>query len=315
MENATAPSESSTPKPSKRTFDEMTGNSNSGLPQTRKVKLSSDISDAEVLDSEGDVVLAVKKPDSDDQNMFLVSSKVLSLASPVFEKMFSPKFLEGEQVRRGERLCNVLGDDDPEAMQIILRILHHCRHDRPFQLKEPLKLATVAIHCDKYDCSNPLDVWIRGWMGDQNLGPLGICTAEGIGLLLVAAYMFRRNNAFLSSFGSRASKFLMPGFVSVWKQNELISLLPEAFTSKSTTPCSAVRTFRLLRTATLSNNVSDKLCRVQNAFHAAEETLRQRSKGFVIPGHLVCPPCDLGYKSQIRKCSCGLFLIPKVLHF
>lgn len=51
-------------------------------------------SDIERLDQDGDVILAVEGQSPDTERHFLVSSKVLSLASPVFARLFAPGFLK-----------------------------------------------------------------------------------------------------------------------------------------------------------------------------------------------------------------------------
>jgi hypothetical protein len=55
----------------------------------------------------------------------LVSSKVLSLASPVFAALLGPKFLEGDHLRRGVSPIIELHDDDPTAMALICNILKY----------------------------------------------------------------------------------------------------------------------------------------------------------------------------------------------
>jgi len=78
------------------------------------------------LDPEGNVILAIGAPDPGAQpkKRFLVSSKVLSLALPVFSKMFSLHFSEGIWVRNGEVPCISLEEDDADITEIILRLIH-----------------------------------------------------------------------------------------------------------------------------------------------------------------------------------------------
>lgn len=118
---------------------------------------------------------------------FLVSSEILQLASPYFGKMFSSSFVEGQAVANkdgdGDRKCPEvsLQEDDPEAMEIILSILHY-RFLESYQRLEPEKLAMVALHSDKYRCNNSLQPWINKWVTTIRQ----LETVEEYGLLLTA---------------------------------------------------------------------------------------------------------------------------------
>lgn len=110
----------------------------------------------ERLNPDGDVILLVE---GQSTGQFLVSSKILSIASPVFAKLFGSNFHEGMQMAKSSRPTIPLREDDPVAMRTILRILHH---QEPEQV-EPMnaeRLAIFAIHCDKYDCVKALRPWI-----------------------------------------------------------------------------------------------------------------------------------------------------------
>ena len=70
-----------------------------------------------VMDPEGDIILVLG-----DVGL-QVSSKVLSLASPVFKAMFGPHFAEGQGQASSTKIRRVkLHDDDVEAMKIL------CKH-------------------------------------------------------------------------------------------------------------------------------------------------------------------------------------------
>lgn len=143
-------------------------------------------SDAVLLDPEGDVILAVTDPTHNISENFLVSSKVFGLASPVFSKMFGPDFSEGIQIRSGDRPYVNLVEDDPRAMELLLRILHYQSADVSFSM-EPKPLAVLAIHCDKHNCIAALRPWTAQWCSNIS----GIAAPEQFGYMLLAAYMFR----------------------------------------------------------------------------------------------------------------------------
>lgn len=118
----------------------------------------------EDIDPSGDLILVVASPNqTPNETAIRVSSKVLSLASPVFAVMLGPNFAEGQfLLTRTSPTDNVplipLPDDDSKAMIWFCRALHHKldvnKEDVDFDMC--LKLATL---CDKYDTSVALSAW------------------------------------------------------------------------------------------------------------------------------------------------------------
>lgn len=197
----------------------------------KRAKHSQDTSDTIKLDPEGDAIFAIKKPASDQEETttFLVSSKVLSLASPVFCKMFSPQFQEGTRVRNGECPRITLEDDDPTAMDVILRILHF-QSDHVSLQKSRAEILSIAVHSDKYDCRGALKAWISTWWHANKLHKMSHLTSQEIGFTLLAAYMFRYPH--LPKVATNAVRYLKPDFLSAWDKHERLSLLPESLTGK-----------------------------------------------------------------------------------
>ncbi|KAF6225712.1 hypothetical protein HO133_009713 [Letharia lupina] len=101
-----------------------------------------------VIDPEGDVILICGKTE------FQVSSKVLSLASPVFKALFSPSFAEGQPTSsKASRIQ--LHDDDAESMLFMCAVLHHkCAFSKGIGLE---RLERLAVVTDKYDVSYAFD--------------------------------------------------------------------------------------------------------------------------------------------------------------
>lgn len=141
----------------------------------------------------------------------------------MFSTKFGPNFSEGIEIRRGGCLCVNLEEDDPKAMEVILRILYYQCGDIPLSV-EPKPLAVLAIHCDKYDCIRALRPWAAQWCSNHPR----ITEPEAFGFMLLAAYMFRSPT--FSSIAAQAAKQLAPGFVSVWEKHEELALLPETIT-------------------------------------------------------------------------------------
>lgn len=108
-------------------------------------------------DPNGDVILAVGPEDAVKQ--IRVATKVLSLASPVFAVMFGPQWAEGQGLSTIDPPSVRLKEDDPDAMQCMLSVLHY---RKIVSTKVPLLLfKKVALLCDKYDCSVAMSSWAQ----------------------------------------------------------------------------------------------------------------------------------------------------------
>jgi hypothetical protein len=123
------------------------------------------LSDLVLLDKDGDAILAIDDPNSLGTIKFLISTKVLCLVSPVFAPMFGPDFEEGQTIRQGGLILVRLGDDNASAMKAILKALHyHCTGE--FDPVDAEELASIAVHCDKYNCRAALRPWIFCWFNN-----------------------------------------------------------------------------------------------------------------------------------------------------
>jgi len=112
------------------------------------------------MDPNGEVVFQLA-----NKSRLRVSSKVLSLTSPVFKTMFSSKFSEGCALINGGSCDIPLPDDDPGAFTLLCMILYH----RPDVLKNPAGVVIMnqmAILSDKYDCAPSLALWSRLYLGN-----------------------------------------------------------------------------------------------------------------------------------------------------
>jgi hypothetical protein len=121
------------------------------------------------LDNDGDAILEIDDPDSPTTIQFLISTRILSVASPIFASMFGPHFVEGQRLRVEKFIRIKLEDDNSHAMKTILEAFHHYHNTdlKPLNAKE---LACLAIHCDKYDCRAVLRPWTYYWF--HNLEPV-----------------------------------------------------------------------------------------------------------------------------------------------
>ncbi|KND92009.1 hypothetical protein TOPH_03310 [Tolypocladium ophioglossoides CBS 100239] len=236
-------------------------------------------SEAVLLDPDGDVILVINAVARSASKSFVVSSKALGLASPVLSKMLSPGFKEGMQFRSEKRPRISLEEDDPTAMELILRILHCQSADISFSM-DPKTLAILAIHCDKYDCNGALRPWILHWCGNYQ----GVSAPEDWGFMLLAAYMFRSPK--FSDIAATSAKRLVPSFAVVWDEHEILALLPETLAEA------------------LADQITEALEILQSNLQSADERLRGQRSAFTMSG-LACMNCGRIHPETAKKChSC-----------
>ena len=117
------------------------------------------------MDPGGDVILVVGAAEGKETFRVQVSSKILSLASPVFSNLFSPRFREGLELRNSPGPIELPLEDDPQAMILLSGVLHYRRTE--LELRPNLELlCTVADLCNKYQCADSIsghsDCWLQG---------------------------------------------------------------------------------------------------------------------------------------------------------
>lgn len=142
------------------------------------------------IDPDGDVVLVL------DSTELQVSSKVLSVASSVFKAMFGPHFQEGQDLSATSPKRISLPEDNTAAMSILCNIFHHQSHNVN-KGPNPSTLAEIGTLCDKYNCSEALQSWIRTWLGyyqrDMSSTELEMV---GVTNLLYPFYVFNHPESF-----------------------------------------------------------------------------------------------------------------------
>jgi hypothetical protein len=178
-------------------------------------------------DPDGDVVLNCHGLNPDTTTSFRVSSKVLKLASPVFVRMLSPSFKEGQELLQADRVEIDLEDDDTPSMSLILDVLHY-KADREFHCLDAEAPALLAINCDKYDCARALGPCVSTWFeGMYESSQPGV----DLGYQLLAAYMFNDRKKFFEI--SRAVlEEITPDIRTKWLQKDTLTLLPTSILSR-----------------------------------------------------------------------------------
>jgi hypothetical protein len=187
--------------------------------------LESKAPDPVTIDADGDVILSVTDSDALDNPgrtcEFLVSSKVLTLASPVLAKMFRSSFLEGNMLRLSPSLPIIrLKGDDPDAMHELLRHCHFDTEYLPDRISNMKTLAKLAVVSDRYDCLRVVKPWALLWLHMVSTEMATGFTQVELGWWVLAAYLFR-SSQFAITTGT-VVPLLRPDFVSIWDQDHLL---------------------------------------------------------------------------------------------
>ncbi|RYO03585.1 hypothetical protein AA0121_g13026 [Alternaria tenuissima] len=162
------------------------------------------------IDPNGDVVLRCLGRSTAICNGFRISTHVLRLASPMFFRMFSTSFSEGQRLLVEDCPVVELGDDDPELMGLILRILHYQGSPADYET-EAEALARLSIHCDKTKDDS----------------------AQALRFQILAAYIFGNSLGFRNK-SRTATVQLTPSSVAVWEEEKLFAILPSSVTVSMT---------------------------------------------------------------------------------
>lgn len=147
------------------------------------------------IDYDGDVTILLPCTANGTAHSARVSSKCLALASSVFSAMMGPRsmFLEGTRLRSAAQLELTL-DDNPDAMLLILKLLHHRSNDVPREVDLGM-LYEIVLIADKYDLTEALVPWVIIWTGHHREQQL-FGSASSPELQLCISWMLRDSTTF-----------------------------------------------------------------------------------------------------------------------
>ena len=133
------------------------------------------------VDPDGDVYLIC------EQLEIRVSSRVLSLASKVFNAMFQTGFQEGLELAKNETCRIPLPEDDSESMHVICLLLHHRHTEIEYDVDAEF-FREIAILADKYTCISPLHYWADAMLRELGDEP-GNSAYDNASLIMAAYYL------------------------------------------------------------------------------------------------------------------------------
>jgi hypothetical protein len=151
----------------------------------------------------------------------MVSSKHMSLASPVFKAMLQGGFREGEELRGMKKISLPLPDDDTEAMKILIHLIHCKLNFVPLEVNLEL-FTNIAILVDKYRMHEVLRIMAPIWT--KHLEADMLKTWNSCVRWICIAWVFGMREEF-----RKATQFLHQRSVkhiSELMQEENLSLLP-----------------------------------------------------------------------------------------
>jgi hypothetical protein len=137
----------------------------------------------QIIAKRGDVLLELFR-EQVPAGTLLVSSQVLSLASPVFEAMFNGTFAEGQGLNPASPKKVALPDDNPDSMTLLAKITHMQTDNLPERASFN-DLADFALICDKYHCAAA----VRSWSKVQIAEKLSDSSAPSYEKLLFITYV------------------------------------------------------------------------------------------------------------------------------
>lgn len=125
----------------------------------------------------------------------LVSSKHMSLASPVFKVMLGENFREGQALRADGKV-EILLDDDPAAFIILANVVHGKLSSVPSRVDVDV-LFSLAIVADKYQMHEVTKFFCQAWFRElENDVPIDYAKPAYVMKWLAVAYVFQNAKTF-----------------------------------------------------------------------------------------------------------------------
>lgn len=180
------------------------------------------------FDDDGDLLLRLHLAKRKGFVDMTVSSKHLMLASPVFKAMFRPNgFQEGESLRSRDLTVVDLPDDDPEAFEILMNILHGQSRKVPDQVTLT-RLREVTVLADKYQILDPLHIYVKQWLPElREQLPTTYTNDTDIFAWLTISWVFKLEDEFKS-----ITRIAQLGSVSRLDTGSLALPIPEQLLGK-----------------------------------------------------------------------------------
>jgi hypothetical protein len=175
----------------------------------------------------GDVTVVCQNGSPDTWRTWLVSSHILSIASPKFAALFRFMVDGSHQEQVFSSTFLTLNDEDPALLGLLFQVLHF---RQPQIIGQPSlrMLAQLAILCQKYSCSNALRPWSSHWL-EHAPSPV---TLEEHGYALVASQLYR-NEQYFARYSIHAIRNLKLDFAAGWSEDKILRCLSSSIRGRS----------------------------------------------------------------------------------
>ncbi|KAK5651189.1 hypothetical protein OQA88_12737 [Cercophora sp. LCS_1] len=138
---------------------------------------------------DGDTILVV----GPDKKGLRIHSLFARTTSPVFNAMLGPSFAEGQQLAKDGRVQFALPEDNSDALEIILNVIHSRTDNVPATLTGE-QLYEVAILTDKYEFHRAMGLAFHLWFQLD-----GIRDSSDLWLLALAASLLGEETYFYAA--------------------------------------------------------------------------------------------------------------------
>lgn len=244
------------------------------------------------IDKDGDLILVMGDPWTSSGPKYLISSRLLSLASKFFADLFKPYLEEGARAKLGREVQ--LDEKDAVSMKILLSVLHYHDSEKYETLSLP-SLLSLARMAKKYECGKALKPWATQWF--RNTGR-DLNQVE-YGELMLAAYYFN-NPALLKTISVGAIKTLPVGFRGTWHAGNFATALPRKVKGRFH---SLMRPLHHADTTTdaLALKIQYALRSLRDDIEGGEPSLR-RCQDFYTTRKITCPYCARIHSEGTKYC-------------
>lgn len=159
---------------------------------------------------DGDVILVV----GIEMKRLRAYSLTLKSASTVFRAMLGPRFSEGQKLNDNGSTEIDMPEDDAEAMEIMLNVIHGC-NNKVHDALDASRVLRVAITADKFDCKVALAFAIRVWLNCAN-----VTDSNQLWQLLKAAYWFDNPESF-EEISLRLMLHHQGSYLQLWARDDI----------------------------------------------------------------------------------------------
>lgn len=239
------------------------------------------------LHPEGDIVLIILDKGESSARLWLrASTAVLRKASPYFKALFGPRSREDRRAGGGTGYEMVLKEHKPEAVEVVLSLLHK-HHNPRFATLKPALFAHVAILADKYDCVGALKDQIGLWFKNAEKPEPNDCFGHGH---LITAAVYLESPQHYRHVTAAAIPDFTSDWITEWSRDkaiknlgdDVIGIFPVPCCTNACLPCTADE---------IKEKVRETKIDIRTEIESVEKMLRAEDKICYRTGQQRCPAC------------------------